>query len=60
MERMRKLRAKISHSDSAKRFSQKLNVDVYIGEGKFVGRNTVQVGDKTLTFAKAVIATGLK
>eukprot|EP00753_Platysulcus_tardus_P010728 PLAT300.1.p1 GENE.PLAT300.1~~PLAT300.1.p1 ORF type:complete len:683 (+),score=331.18 PLAT300.1:33-2051(+) len=57
MERMRRLRSSIAPHDSAKRFS-KLGVDVFIGRGKFTGRNTVEVNGKTLTFAKAVIATG--
>ncbi|MEK6533272.1 MAG: FAD-dependent oxidoreductase, partial [Nitrospirota bacterium] len=34
MARMRKLRARISHNDSAQRYS-KLGVDVYIGSGRF-------------------------
>lgn len=57
MERLRRLRAQIAHHDSAERFSG-LGVDVFIGRGVFTGKNTVQVGDKTLSFAKATIATG--
>ena len=57
MERMRRLRADISPNDSAERF-RKLGVDVFIGDGKFASRDTVQVGDKTLHFARAVIASG--
>ena len=59
MERMRRLRAGISHHDSAKRFSG-LGVDMFIGEAKFTGRDTVEVGGKTLRFAKACIATGAR
>ncbi|MGH7958809.1 MAG: mercuric reductase [Opitutaceae bacterium] len=59
MERMRRLRADLSPHDSAARFRE-LGVDVFIGDGKFTGRDTVQVGDKTLRFAKAVIATGAR
>ena len=58
MERMRKIRAQISENDSAKRFSTTLGVDVYMGNAKFTGRNTVEVNGKTLTFNKACIATG--
>lgn len=58
MERMRGLRAQISHHDSAERFTKELGVDVYIGKGTFTGKNTVEVNGKTLTFAKAVVATG--
>jgi pyruvate/2-oxoglutarate dehydrogenase complex dihydrolipoamide dehydrogenase (E3) component len=57
MERMRALRAKISRHDSAARFKS-LGVDVYIGEGRFTGRDTIEVDGKTLRFAKACIATG--
>lgn len=58
MERMRRLRAEISPADSVARFSRELGVDVYIGRARFTGRNSVEVNGKTLTFAKAVIATG--
>ncbi|MFB2772937.1 mercuric reductase [Pelatocladus sp. BLCC-F211] len=59
MERMRKLRAGISHHDSAERF-QKLGVDVFLGSASFSSNNTVVVDDKTLNFKKAVIATGAR
>ncbi len=58
MERMRRLRAAIAPHDSAKRFSSKLGVDVFVGRGKFTGPDTVEVNGKTLRFAKAVVATG--
>lgn len=57
MERMRRLRAQISDHDSARRFKE-LGVDVFLGEGRFSGPDTVEVGGKTLRFKKAVIATG--
>jgi pyruvate/2-oxoglutarate dehydrogenase complex dihydrolipoamide dehydrogenase (E3) component len=59
MERMRKLRAQISAHDSARRFKD-LGVDVFLGEGRFSGPDTVEVGGKTLRFKKAVIATGTR
>jgi len=59
MERMRSIRARISRHDSAERF-RKLGVDVFFGEGRFRGRDTVSVGDRTLRFKKAVIATGAR
>lgn len=63
MARMRKLRARISRNDSARRYT-KLGVDVYIGSGRFLGADTVQVtgpsGDRTLTFAKAAVCTGAR
>ncbi len=57
MERMRRLRAEISPHDSAQRFRD-LGVDVFLGEARFSGRDSVEVGGKTLRFRKAVIATG--
>ncbi len=59
MERMRQLRAGISHHDSAMRFSS-LGVDVFLGEGRFLRNNTIEVGNKTLRYKKAVIATGAR
>ena len=59
MARMRRLRAAISHVDSAERFKG-LGVDVFIGEGRFTGRDTVQVGDATLRFARAAVCTGAR
>ncbi len=59
MARMRKLRARISHTDSAHRY-KKLGVDVFIGEGRFTGPHAVEVGGKTLRFRKAAICTGAR
>lgn len=59
MERMRQLRARISAHDSAKRFKD-LGVDVFLGEARFSGPDTVKVAGKTLRFKKAVIATGTR
>lgn len=63
MARMRKLRARISHNDSAQRYS-KLGVDVYIGNGRFTGPDSIQVegptGNRTLQFVKAAICTGAR
>jgi pyruvate/2-oxoglutarate dehydrogenase complex dihydrolipoamide dehydrogenase (E3) component len=59
MARMRQLRADISPNDSAERL-QKLGVDVFLGEGRFTGGQTIQVNDQTLHFKKAVIATGAR
>jgi pyruvate/2-oxoglutarate dehydrogenase complex dihydrolipoamide dehydrogenase (E3) component len=60
MRRMRMLRAGISVNDSARRFSEELGVDVFLGDAKFAGPGTVQVGDAILRFRKAVIATGAR
>ena len=59
MERMRRLRARISHNDSATRF-RSLGVDVFLGNGRFSGPDTVEVEGKSLRFKKAVIATGAR
>jgi pyruvate/2-oxoglutarate dehydrogenase complex dihydrolipoamide dehydrogenase (E3) component len=58
MERMRRLRAHIAPHDSAKRYTDELGVDVFMGRGVFTGQHTIDVNGQTLTFAKAVIATG--
>jgi pyruvate/2-oxoglutarate dehydrogenase complex dihydrolipoamide dehydrogenase (E3) component len=57
MERMRSVRAHISPHDSAPRF-RGLGVDVFLGEGRFSGSDTVAVDGVSLRFKKAVIATG--
>ena len=59
MARMRKLRARISHVDSAQRYT-KLGVDVFIGNGRFTSSSTIEVEGTTLQFAKAVICTGAR
>jgi len=63
MARMRKLRARISHTDSAHRY-KKLGVDVYIGSGTFTGPDMISVegpsGNRTLQFKKAAICTGAR
>lgn len=59
MQRMRKLRARISHHDSVDRFAG-LGVDVFLAHARFVGPDVVEVGGKTVRFKKAVIATGAR
>ncbi|MCR9293993.1 MAG: mercuric reductase [bacterium] len=59
MQRMRRLRSSISPHDSAERFRQ-LGIDVFFGQGTFTDGNTVQVGDQTLRFKRAVVATGAR
>ncbi len=59
MERMRKLRAKISRNDSAARFKG-LGVDVYFGQASFVDSETVDVAGTKLKYKRAVIATGAR
>jgi pyruvate/2-oxoglutarate dehydrogenase complex dihydrolipoamide dehydrogenase (E3) component/uncharacterized membrane protein YdjX (TVP38/TMEM64 family) len=59
MERMRKLRAGISHHDSVERFT-KLGVDVFVGHGHFVSPTSIEVDGRRLDFDRAVIATGAR
>jgi len=59
MERMRRLRAGISAHDSVERFTQ-LGVDVFIGNGRFVGPSAIDVNGQQLKFDRAVIATGAR
>jgi pyruvate/2-oxoglutarate dehydrogenase complex dihydrolipoamide dehydrogenase (E3) component len=57
MERMRRIRADLSAVDSVHRF-RGLGVDVFLGDGRFVGPTAVEIGGKRLEFRRAVIATG--
>lgn len=57
MARMRKLRARISPADSVHHLTQ-AGVDVFLGQARFISRDTVEVDGEPLKFAKAVIATG--
>lgn len=57
MRRLRELRATIAPHDSAARFRD-LGVDVYLGSGRFVAPDTVEVDGQRLRFTRAVIATG--
>ncbi len=59
MERMRRLRARISDHDSVERFTR-LGVDVFLGSARFVGPDAVEVDGTRLRFSKAVIATGTR
>jgi pyruvate/2-oxoglutarate dehydrogenase complex dihydrolipoamide dehydrogenase (E3) component len=59
MERMRRIRAEFSAKDSAARFKS-LGVDVFIGDGQFTARDTLDVAGKRLKFARAAIATGAR
>jgi pyruvate/2-oxoglutarate dehydrogenase complex dihydrolipoamide dehydrogenase (E3) component len=58
MERVRQVRARISGVDAAERYRDELGVEVFLGDAVFTSRSTLQVGDATLRFRKAVIATG--
>lgn len=57
LNRMCQLRASIAPHDSAERF-RGLGVDVFLGAGRFAGRDTIDVAGQTLRFRRALIATG--
>ena len=59
MERMRGIRARISRTDSARRLTE-AGVDVFFGDGRFTGADTLAVDGATLRFNKAMIATGAR
>jgi pyruvate/2-oxoglutarate dehydrogenase complex dihydrolipoamide dehydrogenase (E3) component len=60
MRRMRQIRARISEEDSAERYSGEFGIDIYLGDACFVGEGRVAVGDVTLEYKKAVIASGAR
>ena len=57
MRRMRRLRADLSPIDSVQRF-RGLGVDVFLGSGRLVSPDVIDVGGARLNFRRAVIATG--
>ncbi len=60
MERMRRLRNTISRHDSALRFRDELGVDLFFGNGSFVGSDCIMVDDRRLSFHRAAICTGAR
>lgn len=59
MQRMRGIRARISHADSVHRLLA-AGVDVFFGEARFTGTDTLTVDGTKLRFKKALIATGAR
>ncbi len=57
MERIRRVQADLSPVDSVKRYTD-AGVDVFLGEGRFINSDTLDIGGTQLTFKKALIATG--
>lgn len=60
MERMRRIRADMSPVDGALRFRDEIGVDVFLGEGRFVAEDALEVDGARLRFHRAVIATGAR
>ena len=59
MERVRKVRAGLAAHDSAERF-RSLGVDVFLGEGRFLNEDTVEVNGSRLKFGRCAITTGTR
>lgn len=59
MDRMRRLRADLASNDSAQRF-RGLGVDVFLGDARFTGSDSLEVGGAKLKFSRATIATGAR
>lgn len=59
MERVRRVRADLSGHDAAERF-RALGIDVFLGEGRFVNDDTVEVNGARLKFGRCAIATGTR
>ncbi|CAH0177506.1 pyruvate/2-oxoglutarate dehydrogenase complex dihydrolipoamide dehydrogenase (E3) component [Pseudomonas sp. PvR086] len=57
MERVRRIRSHLSGGDSAARLSA-IGVDMFFGEVRFTGADSLTVDGQTLRFRKALIATG--
>ncbi|HEV8255703.1 MAG TPA: mercuric reductase [Casimicrobiaceae bacterium] len=59
MQRMRRIRARISRADSIDRLSA-AGVDVFFGEARFTATDALTVDGARLRFKKAMIATGAR
>lgn len=59
MARLRRIRSELAPLDSARRL-QDLGVDVFFGAAQFVSPHRLTVAGESLTFRKAVIATGAR
>ena len=59
MQRVRRIRTHLSANDSAHHLRDS-GVDVFFGDASFAGTNSVMVGNASLRFKKALIATGAR
>lgn len=59
MERVRQVRADISHHDSVER-CHRAGIDVFFGTVQFQDRHQIQIEQQVLRFKRAVIATGAR
>lgn len=58
MHHVRAARSRISRHDAARSFSEQYGVDVFFGDARFTGHDTLAVDDTALRFRRAIIATG--
>ncbi len=59
MARVRRIRARLARREPAERLAG-TGIDLYFGEARFAGRDSVTVGGTTLRFKRALIATGAR
>ena len=59
MQRMRRIRARVSRVDSVQRLSA-AGVDVFLGEAHFTSGDALSVDGTRLRFRKAIVATGAR
>ena len=59
MERVRRIRARLSERGSAATLAA-MGIDVYFGEARFAGADSVTVAGARLRFEKALVATGAR
>jgi pyruvate/2-oxoglutarate dehydrogenase complex dihydrolipoamide dehydrogenase (E3) component len=59
MDRMRRIRARLARREPAERLTA-MGIDVYTGHARFAGADSVVVGDLTLRFEQALVATGAR
>ncbi len=57
LDRVRKVQARISRHDAATQLRSE-GIDLFFGAARFSGRRTLRVGDTTIRFARAIVATG--
>ncbi len=57
LARVRKVQARISRAEAAA-VLQDEGIDLFFGKAGFAGRRSLRVGDQTLHFARAIVATG--
>ena len=62
MERLRKIRAKISHVDSCFKFQKKYDIDIFLGQAEFLSPEQLKINDNTFKIgdnvSKVCIAAG--